>query len=95
VCQPLLPRGDLANAGIGSVQTFRGPMEMFADDPEYLIPTVPDRGIVTEFSARTVPRDYLMFSAAMQILATTALGGAAGLLGGLFGVGGGAIGIFG
>jgi sulfite exporter TauE/SafE len=34
-----------------------------------------------------------MFSAALRILATTALGGAAGLLGGLFGVGGGAIAI--
>jgi uncharacterized protein len=34
-----------------------------------------------------------MFSASLQMLATTALGGAAGLLGGLFGVGGGAIAI--
>src|SRR6266446_3776045 len=34
-----------------------------------------------------------MFSAALRILATTVLGGAAGLLGGLFGVGGGAIAI--
>src|ERR1700730_13659088 len=34
-----------------------------------------------------------MLSAALRILATTALGGAAGFLGGLFGVGGGAIAI--
>jgi hypothetical protein len=34
-----------------------------------------------------------MLSAALRILATTALGGAAGFFGGLFGVGGGAIAI--
>src|SRR6267378_2319594 len=34
-----------------------------------------------------------MLSAALRILATTALGGAAGIFGGLFGVGGGAIAI--
>jgi hypothetical protein len=51
VCEPLLPRGDLANAGIGSVQTFLGPMEMLADDPEYLIATAPI-GVLSPSSVR-------------------------------------------